>query len=207
MHAKGVASRSAGATLVALGALGCGGDKSTGPGPEPLPATITVISVVDTVLALARTAQLTATARDQAGNPVAAQFTWATSNASVMTVSVAGLVTAGGEGTATVTATVGSLSGGLRLHVVPADLRTVGMLAADPLAAALAAGLSPGKRLAVQATLATCGSSASSGNVLAVKSCADAVRSEAAAAIEPTDRALLAVLALYADQIERLLGL
>lgn len=193
--------------LVGLGVSACGGDK----GPTevgPVVAVVQVTSPVDTILALGRSAQLTAVARDQAGSPVAAQFTWATSNAGVLTVSAAGLATAQGAGTASVTAmATGSVSGGLRLRVVQADLATVSVLASDPLAGALVTGLSAAKESAVQAALGGCGTGAGSGNVVSVRNCANLVRAEAASATDPTDRVLLAVLALYADQIERLLGL
>lgn len=193
------------ALLLALGALGCG-DKGVGPAPGT--TSVQVTSVVDSILAVGRTAQLAATARDQSGNPIlGAQFTWSTSNSAAVGVSGAGVATAQGSGTATITATSGSISGNIRLRAVPADLVTVTALAGDPLAGALVAGLSAAREQAVQTALGGCGTSAGTGNVVAIKSCADVVRAEATSAADPTDRALLAVLALYADQIERLLGL
>src|SRR6185436_14909367 len=54
---------------------------------------------------LGQTVQLTANARDQNGNPIAATATWASSATSVANVTSAGVVTAVGIGTATVTAT------------------------------------------------------------------------------------------------------
>ena len=62
--------------------------------------------------AVGATVQLAATVRDQDGNAMAgASVTWASSANAVATVSASGLVTAAGNGTATITATSGSASG------------------------------------------------------------------------------------------------
>ena len=192
-------------TAMAAFLVACGGDKN--PVEPAVVAAVQVTSPVDSILALGRTAQLTATARDQAGNPMLVSLTWQSSNTGVVTVTAAGLVAAAGTGTATVTASVGSVSGIIRLRVAPADLPTASGLAADAFAGVLVAGLTSAKRTALEAAFAPCATGASSGNIVAIQTCVDNVRAQASTAADPTDRALLAVLVLYADQIERLLGL
>ena len=65
-----------------------------------------------TLSALGNTLRLTARAFDANGNEVPdAQFSWASSDAAVATVDNTGLVTAAGNGTATITASAGTASG------------------------------------------------------------------------------------------------
>ena len=74
-----------------------------------------------TLLAQSRnapTAQLEATARDQNGNAMSAQFSWASSDTAVVTVDRTGLVTARGNGTVTITARSGELSGTATVQVL-----------------------------------------------------------------------------------------
>ena len=92
------------------------GDGATEPPPPPTdpprPTTVTVSPATARLTALAATVQLTAEVRDQNGQAMAgASVTWASGNAAVATVSAAGLVTAAGNGTATITATAGGVSG------------------------------------------------------------------------------------------------
>ena len=76
-------------------------------------ATVTVTPANPALTAVGGTQQLTATARDASSNIVSgATFTWASSDASVATVSSTGLVTAVGSGTATITATAPGGAGG-----------------------------------------------------------------------------------------------
>ena len=93
--------------------LSCG-ESGTDPVPPPAPVATTV-SVTPTSAALAaigETTQLTAEVRDQNGQPMAgAPVAWSSSDPSVAPVDAAGLVTAAGNGTATITATSGSVSG------------------------------------------------------------------------------------------------
>ncbi|WP_428273460.1 Ig-like domain-containing protein [Candidatus Palauibacter sp.] len=96
-------------------ANGCGGDGGTEPTrpPEtPRPARVTVSPAAIELTALGATEQLSAEVRDQNGNVMAgAAATWASGDASVATVDRSGLVTAVANGTATITATLGSVSG------------------------------------------------------------------------------------------------
>ena len=92
----------------------CGGDSPTAPPtPEPArPATVTVSPATADLTALGATVQLTAEVRDQNARVMAgATVTWSSADTSVATVDASGLVTAVGNGTATITASAGSASG------------------------------------------------------------------------------------------------
>ena len=104
------------AVLAALAlALSCGdGDAPTTPAPpEPArPTTIAVSPATAELAALGATVQLSAEVRDQSGNVMTgAALAWSSSDASIAAVSASGLVTATGNGTATITATSGSATG------------------------------------------------------------------------------------------------
>ena len=95
---------------------GCGGDGGTEPTPPPRetprPASVTVGPAAIELTALGATVQLAAEVRDQNGNVMAGTATtWASVDASVATVDRSGLVTAVANGTTTITATAGSVSG------------------------------------------------------------------------------------------------
>ena len=100
--------------VVAL-AKGCGdGDSpSAPPTPEPArPTTVTVSPATHELTALGTTVQLSVEVRDQSSAVMAgATVTWTSSASSVATVDASGLVTAAGNGTATITASAGSASG------------------------------------------------------------------------------------------------
>ena len=103
------------AVLASL-ALGwaCGGDSATAPPtPEPArPTTVTVSPATHGLTALGATVQLSAEVRDQNARVMAgATVIWTSSAISVATVDASGLVTAAGNGTATITASAGSASG------------------------------------------------------------------------------------------------
>jgi hypothetical protein len=108
----------------------CGGD---GSGPEPV-ASVTVTSPV-TTLEVGMTTQLTATARNAAGDALTGrEVNWSSSAESVATVSSTGLVTAVGTGTAQITATIDGRSGSVSLTVLAADACQPGAGAAINLA-------------------------------------------------------------------------
>ena len=95
-------------------AWACGGDSpSAPPAPEPArPTTVTVSPTTAQLTALGATVQLTAEVRDQNARVMAgATVTWRSGDTSVATVDASGLVTAAGNGTATITASAGSASG------------------------------------------------------------------------------------------------
>lgn len=91
---------------------GCGGDDPTGPPIVPTVSSVVVTPNTSTLVSFDATVQLSASARDISGNSVSGQtFTWASSNTAIATVSGSGVVTAVGNGTATVTASAGSVDG------------------------------------------------------------------------------------------------
>ena len=100
---------------VVASAEGCGdGDSATAPPtPEPArPTTVTVSPATNELTALGATVQLSAEVHDQNARVMAgATMTWTSSASSVATVNASGLVTAAGNGTATITSSAGSASG------------------------------------------------------------------------------------------------
>ena len=102
--------------------LGCGdgGTEPTPTTPDPPRATVaTVTPATARLTALGVTVQFSVEVRDQNGNVMAgAGVTWSSSNASVATVHESGLVTAVANGTATITAAAGGVSGAATVTVV-----------------------------------------------------------------------------------------
>lgn len=92
---------------------------STGCGDGPLGvAAVRVTPATATLGALGETVQLTASALDRRGNPIPGLFfSWASSDELVATVDDTGLVTAVGNGVATVTARAGGESGSAQVTV------------------------------------------------------------------------------------------
>ena len=91
--------------------LACG-DGETPPGPTepdraPVPTSMAITPSSVTLAAFGQTVQLTATVRDQGGQPMAGvPVNWASSDAGVVTVDAAGVVMAVDNGSTNVTATV-----------------------------------------------------------------------------------------------------
>ena len=85
-------------------------------------------------LATGTTLQLAATATysDQSNQDITSLVTWASSDAAVLTISAAGLVTAVTPGTATVTATSGSLAGSTTVTVTAATLQSIALTPPTP---------------------------------------------------------------------------
>ena len=108
--------------VVAL-AKGCGdGDSPAAPPtPEPArPTTVTVSPATHELTALGATVQLSAEVRDQNARVMAGTtVTWTSSASSMATVDASGLVTAAGNGTATITASVGGAQGTAEITVDP----------------------------------------------------------------------------------------
>jgi len=101
-------------------ALGCTGDSATTPSPPPEPV-VTAVSLSASSLSfssLGETAQLSATVTDQNGSAMTGQpITWTSNSSTIATVSSSGLVTAAGNGTATVTASVAGRSATVSVQV------------------------------------------------------------------------------------------
>ena len=99
----------AAALSATLWAYACGDGATEPPAPPPdppRPATVMVTPAAAQLGALGATAQLTAEVRDQNGQAMAgAAASWASDATGAATVGGSGLVTAVGNGTATITAT------------------------------------------------------------------------------------------------------
>ena len=95
------------------------GDATVEPPPDPpRPTTVVVSPPTAELTALGATVQLTAEVRDQNGQIMSgAAVTWASSDASVATVAASGMVTAAGNGAATVMATSGAATGSAAVTV------------------------------------------------------------------------------------------
>ncbi len=131
------------ATAVGQGAVTITADAQGVIGSAVLNVIVQVSAVVITpataaLSALAATVQLSAAAQDANGNPLTGvQFSWGSSNAAAATVDASGLVTAQGNGTATLTATAGLASGAASVsvdQVVSATLSSVLALPASVVA-------------------------------------------------------------------------
>ena len=114
------------AVLAVLAQVAGCGDGATEPPPQPppdppRPTTVTVSPATSQLTALGETVQLTASVRDQNGQAMAgATVTWVSSESAVATVDASGLVTAAGNGTATITASAGTASGTAAVTVMQA---------------------------------------------------------------------------------------
>ena len=99
-------------------------------------ATVRVTAAADTLVAIGDTVRLTAEALDANGHAVAgAGFAWASGDTLVATVDGTGLVTAVGDGSASVTATSGSAQGSATVTVSQAAATVRVTAAADTLVA------------------------------------------------------------------------
>jgi hypothetical protein len=95
---------------------------------SPPIATIVINAPAQTLFP-GQTLQLTATARDAAGNVLAGKiFAWSSSNAGVIQVSQAGVVTGVATGGATISAAAEGISGNLALSVTPAPAALIAQI-------------------------------------------------------------------------------
>jgi glucose/arabinose dehydrogenase len=106
--------------VLAAGLLACGSDDGGGGTEPPPPAAVASVTVTapTSSIPVGQTVQLTATALDANGNPVAGQsFQWSTGDAAVATVSSSGLVTGVAEGQTPIQATTAGVSGTVTISV------------------------------------------------------------------------------------------
>jgi len=181
-------------------------DPQCGGAPAPRIMSIAVSSpVVDTVMAVGRSAQLMATAASATGGSVATGFAWSSTVPATATVDVGGLVTARSAGMTLVQASAGAVTGELLMRAVDADLPAVTSTLSDPLTTSLRSELGATAQSAVQAHLDRCASHVEAGNVLAIEACLAGLRDVGGAGAN--DATLLAVLGLLADHARRRLQL
>ncbi len=96
---------------------GCGQDDGVEPPPQ-VPTSLTILPATSTLESLGETVQFTATVRDQSGQVmIGVSLTWSSSDASVADVRDGGLVTAAGNGVATVQASAGTTTGSAEITV------------------------------------------------------------------------------------------
>ncbi len=187
---------------VALGAVACGDTVK-----PPTVASVSVTSPIGDRMAVGRTVQLSAEARDSRGSVVSGvTFTWTSSAPSIAEVDGTGQVSGLAAGSATFSAEGSGVTGTLGMRVIAADLSGITTDVNDPFTTSLAANLTNTVRSRVQTALGQCASGAAQGNFTVIEGCLASVRAEVAAATDPTDRALLASLALFLDHVERLLN-
>lgn len=122
--------------LLAAAALaaGCGSKSSTGPGgsttgsPTVHVSTLTLTPAADTLVVRQGT-QLTAVAKDSAGNVVSGTDQWSSSDTMVAVVRSGGAVTTRSAGQATITVSVGGKTATAAVTVKPAPLSVRGLFA------------------------------------------------------------------------------
>lgn len=173
--------------------------------PDPTVSAIAVTATIDTVMAVGRTTQLSASATDAAGNAISTSFTWSSSSAPVATVDGDGTVSAVGPGAASIQASADGETGQWSVRVVDADLDGVTALLSDPFADALIESLDVDTQSAMVELAADCDEALGSGDVLAIRTCLDgAVAVEAA---EAGSAPSLAILDLFFEESLRKLRL
>lgn len=180
-------------------------DPGCGTTPDPTVSAITVAATIDTVMAVGRTTQLSASATDAEGNPISTSFTWSSSSAPVATVDGDGTVSAVGPGSASIEASAEGEAGGWSVRVVDADLDGVTALLSDPFASALIESLDLDAESSMVELEADCNEALGSGDVLAIRTCLQgAIDVESAdAGSDPT----LAILDLFFQESLRKLRL
>lgn len=195
---------------ILLGALPLGACTTSGEPPARV-ASIDVASPIDSILNQGASVQFSAIARDSRGQTLTPTMTWQSSNPAAASVSVTGVVAALSPGRTTIQVSLptdgGGVQGALPIRVVDADLTTIRAITADAFGAALLGALSAAARPAAQASWAACSSHAADQNIVAIRTCVTELRTQAGAATDGSDRALLATLAVFGDQIERRLAL
>lgn len=191
-------------TVCVVGYWGCGEPTK----PSPRVTAVVVTSPIGTRLAVGRTVQLDASARDASGAEVrGVALTWTSSAPDVAEVSGTGVVTGRAEGTATITAQALGVGGTIGERVLAADLATARTLLADPFAAALLNGLTSPLKSQLQGAVGQCNAGMDAGNFDTMEAAMDAAQSAIAAAGDPTDKALTATFALFVNQAYQLLRL
>jgi hypothetical protein len=169
------------------------------------PSRVEIASPIDSVMAVGRSAQLSASAKDANQNDVGTSFTWNSSASPIATVNPAGLVSAVGAGATIIraTATGSSVFGSYPMRVVSADLPGVSGVLADPWVTSVRGALGPTAGGTVNGLVDTCLNHVATGHILALDDCLNDIRGVGGGSL--ADQALLTVLgALAAHAAEQL---
>jgi hypothetical protein len=162
----------------------------------------------DTLVTLGGPLQLRVTARDAAGRVVSGSpALWASDDTSLATISEGGMLQVRRSGLVQLTASVGTVTTTRAFLTVLIDGVAVGDVLEDPLVAHLVRGLSPTVGTRVQAALAASGAALAAGNAPMLRTLGANVAQTLDGADDPADRAVLAVLELYARRLQRVLSL
>ena len=115
--------------LAVLSLASCGKDSPTRPEPEPpapsVPTRINITPGNASLDAVGQTVQLAAAVFDRNGQAISAPVAWSSSDATVASVSAAGLVTALKNGTAQITARAGNASASITVSISQNAVRIV----------------------------------------------------------------------------------
>jgi hypothetical protein len=168
-------------------------------------ANVAVTSSLDTVVAVGSPmTTMSGVARDASNNPVTVTFNWTSGTPAAATVNAAsGAVTAVAAGATTITAAQSNnaVTGTLGLRVVDVNLPATAALLADPFSQALRAALSATPQGTANGLVTTCGTAATAGNVVALRTCLTSLIN--VPGTNGTDNALLAVLDVFAGFARR----
>jgi hypothetical protein len=170
--------------------------------PDPLCNNITgvsIVSPVDTVMAVGFSVQMEATGHDPDGAPVeGAEFNWSSTTPGTATVGAGtGFVTAVAAGTTQVRAAASGSEavGTINMRAVNADLNEIESLIDDPFFEALRGGLTGAVTTNLDSAFALCATALSAGHVRAVDQCITTALGATPGSANNT--ALMGVMALY----------
>lgn len=138
-----VVLRSSTVLLACVLACGGGGDSGTGPVPPPVVPVVTTVQVTPSTSSIVAgdSVQLSARVKDQTGATMNGKaVTWSSSNPSVATVTVNGLVAGVAQGQVTITATVEGKQGSAQLTVAALQQITLDAVAAKVASVSVAGG-------------------------------------------------------------------
>ena len=110
--------------LLAAAVFGCGGPDPVAPPPPPEATSLTV-TPLQAIVTGGERVTATAVARTAQGTVTAVTIDWRSSDPLVATVTATGTITAVGNGTATMTASIGSLTATLEFRVAPPGLSRI----------------------------------------------------------------------------------
>ncbi len=143
------------------------------------PASVEITPPTSATITVGTSISLSAVVKNPAGKPVNAAVTWSTSDATVASISQAGVLTAVKPGTATITGSVSKLTATLVITVIPVPVKSVsvsvkGALIVGDVAAATATALDAGgntltgRAVAWTTSSATVATVSATGSVVAV---------------------------------------